>query len=151
MQMEEGGGSSSRRLTVLRGHLAAGERAVKAVQCSGSSTYSAPVSSSKDERQRAFPRERWGKSSWIWRPFSARRTCIQADSGEVEWMGLQGLVFLHEPQRTGRVQRKKVRYGIRACGGSTSSRVRYNYSLEMCATAQHTRIALVAISYSVQV
>ena len=56
-QMEEGGRPSVRRLAVLRGHLATGERAIKAVQCAGSSS-SAPMSSSKDEKQRAFPRKR---------------------------------------------------------------------------------------------
>ena len=58
-----GGGDShgsARRLSVLRGHLSAGARTVAAVQASGtSSSYSAPVSSSKDERQRAYPRKRW--------------------------------------------------------------------------------------------
>ena len=64
MMMEGGVGGdsrgSARRLSVLRGHLSAGAGTVAAVQASGtSSSYSAPVSSSKDERQRAYPRRRW--------------------------------------------------------------------------------------------
>jgi alkyldihydroxyacetonephosphate synthase len=70
MMMEGGVGGgdshgSARRLSVLRGHLSAGARTVAAVQASGtSSSYSAPVSSSKDERQRAYPRKRQSVVKW---------------------------------------------------------------------------------------
>ena len=83
-----GGGGSARRLSVLRGHLGAGGRAVAAVQASGTSnSYSAPVSSSKDERQRAFPRKRWGPGELYTCLISnALYTCIRRQS-VVKWNG----------------------------------------------------------------
>ena len=58
MEGEDGRSCSARRLSVLRGHLVPGGSAVAAVQCAGTGDHSAPVSGSKDERQRAFPRKR---------------------------------------------------------------------------------------------
>lgn len=55
--------SSVRRLAVLHRHLAAEGRSSAPVQRSGSSS-SAPMSSSKDEMQRAFPRKRQSVLKW---------------------------------------------------------------------------------------